>query len=84
MVYTLDTIQSEARQYRTVVVFASKKDGTRESREIEPYSIRSGPAGDRLMFYCLKRNDWRSLLISNIFEAHPIGNSFTPRELVEF
>ena len=80
----LTTIQQEAHELRTVIIDAYKKDGTREQREVEAYSIRQGVSGDRLMFYCLKRDDWRSLLVSNIIAARPTGTPFTPRERVEF
>ena len=79
----LDIIREEARARRTVIVDAFEKDGSRESREIEPYSIRRGRAGDRLVFFCLKRIDWRSLLIKNIVAASPTGRLFTPRYPVE-
>ena len=84
MVRPLDVIRIEAHEYRTVLVDAYEKDGSRESREIEPYSIRRGDADDRLMFFCLKRNGWRSLLLSNIVSAQPTGREFSPRERVEF
>lgn len=65
------------------MIDAFKKDGSREAREIEPYSIRPGESDDRLMFYCLKRDDWRSLLLSNIVSAEPTGRLFLPRERIE-
>ena len=79
----LRVISREAREHRTVLVDAYEKDGSRETREIEPYSIRPGLTEDRLMFFCLKRNDWRSLLVSNIVRAEATGHSFVPRELIE-
>lgn len=80
----LHLIRSEGHAHRTVLIDAYEKDGSRESREIEPYSVRPGKVEDRLMFFCLKRNDWRSLLLSNIVDARPTGRSFVPREPVEF
>lgn len=76
-------IRSEAREHRTVIIDAYTKDGARETREVEPYSLRPGKDEDRLMFYCLKRDGWRSLLVSNIVDAHPTGRGFVPRELIE-
>lgn len=84
MTAPLRVIQVEAHEHRTVLIDAFEKDGSRESREIEPYSIRPGETDDRLMFFCLKRNDWRSLLVSNIVDARPTGRPFAPRERVEF
>jgi predicted DNA-binding transcriptional regulator YafY len=79
----LDVIAEEARANRTVVIEGRRKDGTEESREIEPYSIREGKEDDVLVFFCLKRQATRSLLVSNILSAEPTGNSFEPRYEVE-
>lgn len=80
----LDTIIDEARAHRTVAIAAYKKDGSRESREIEPYSIRPGQDADRLMFFCLERKAMRSILLPNIVSATPTGQAFVPRYPVEF
>jgi predicted DNA-binding transcriptional regulator YafY len=79
----LDVIVEEARANRTVLIDGRKKDGTEESREIEPYSIREGKDDDLLVFFCLKRQETRSLLVSNILAAEPTDNSFEPRYEVE-
>lgn len=79
----LDVIVEEARASRTVLIDGRKKDGTEESREIEPYSIREGKDDDLLVFFCLKRQEPRSLLLSSILAAEPTGNSFEPRYEVE-
>lgn len=79
----MDVIVEEARARRTVLIDAYEKDGSRESREIEPYSIRPGEDADRLMFFCLKRNGMRSLLLPNIVSASPTGQAFSPRYPVE-
>ncbi|HEU4461751.1 MAG TPA: WYL domain-containing protein [Solirubrobacterales bacterium] len=79
----LGVIAEEARANRTVLIQGRKKDGSEESREIEPYSIREGKDDDVLVFFCLKRQNTRSLLVSNILSAEPTGNSFEPRYAVE-
>jgi predicted DNA-binding transcriptional regulator YafY len=79
----LDVIATEARANRTVVIEAREKDGSEEEREIEPYSIRPGPEEDRLVFYCLKRDGWRSILLPNLLSATPTGRGFEPRYPVE-
>jgi predicted DNA-binding transcriptional regulator YafY len=79
----LKVIAEEARANRTVLIEGRKKDGSEESREIEPYSIREGKDDDVLVFFCLKRQNTRSLLVSNILSAEPTGNSFEPRYEVE-
>lgn len=79
----LGVIAEEARANRTVLIEGRKKDGSEESREIEPYSIREGKDDDVLVFFCLKRQNTRSLLVSNILSAEPTGNSFEPRYEVE-
>lgn len=79
----LDTIFEEARAHRTVVIDAYEKDGSRESREIEPYSIRPGQDAERLLFFCLERKAMRSILLPNIVAATPTGQAFVPRYPVE-
>jgi predicted DNA-binding transcriptional regulator YafY len=79
----LEVITTEARAHRTVLIDGRKKDGTEESREVEPYSVREGKDEDLLVFFCLKRQETRSLLLSNILSAEPTGNSFEPRYEVE-
>ena len=79
----LDVIAEEARAHRTVLIEDRKKDGTEESREVEPYSIREGREGDLLVFFCLKRGATRSLLLDNILSAEPTGRSFEPRYEME-
>lgn len=79
----MDVIRTEARAHRTVLIEGIEKDGTRERREIEPYSLRPGLIAERLMFWCLKRDGLRSLLVPNIIRAEPTNRSFVPRYPVE-
>jgi predicted DNA-binding transcriptional regulator YafY len=81
---SIDLVAAEARNNKTVIIDAFEKDGSRESREIEPYSLRPGKAGDRLMFWCLKRDAMRSVLVHNIVEAAATGRTFVPRYPIEF
>lgn len=79
----LQLIREEARGHRTVIIEGLEKDGSREIREIEPYSIRPGKTDDRLMFWCFKRNGMRSLLVHNLLAAERTGNTFSPRYPIE-
>jgi predicted DNA-binding transcriptional regulator YafY len=79
----LELVAEEARAHRTVFIEAAEKDGSVETREIEPYSIRPGQEEDRLIYYCLKRNGTRSVLLSNLLSAKPTGRTFEPRYDVE-
>jgi len=83
MTEALDVVVEEARAHRTVVIEAAEKDGSVETREVEPYSIRRGPEEDRLIYYCHKRNGTRSVLLSNLLSAESTGRSFVPRYDVE-
>jgi hypothetical protein len=80
---SFDVVVEEARAHRTVVIEAAEKDSSVESREIEAYSIRPGPEEDRLVYYCLKRNGTRSVLLANLLSAEPTGRTFEPRYDVE-
>jgi len=54
----MDIIAAEARENRTVVLTAIESDGSSETREVEPYSLRPGGTDrpeTRLFYYCLKR-----------------------------
>lgn len=78
-----DVVVKEARARRTVVIEAAEKDGSVETREIEPYSVRPGKEEDRLIYHCLKRDGTRSVLLSNLLAAEPTGRTFEPRYDVE-
>jgi predicted DNA-binding transcriptional regulator YafY len=80
----LELIRSEARAGRTVLLTAREADGSVETREIEPYSLRPGKAGERLFYYCLKRQGTRNTHVRAIVAAEPTGNGFVPRWPVEF
>ncbi len=79
----LSLIRHEARARRTVMIDGVEKDGSRELREIEAYSLRPGKTDTRLMFWCPKRNGTRSLLVRNILGARATGRVFVPRYPVE-
>ena len=79
----LAVITAEARAEHTVTHTAREADGSVETREIEPYSLRSGDAGQRLFYFCLKKQGTRNTYVSNILAATPTGNSFAPRWPIE-
>ena len=83
MANPMNIICEEARAHRTVMIDAREKDGSREIREIEPYSLRPGKTQTLLMFWCLKKNGMRSVLVRNILEARVTGNTFNPRYPIE-
>ena len=83
MVDPMTIVATEARAHRTVVIHAREKDGTRETREIEPYSLRRGKNGRLLFFWCLKRDAIRSLRVRSITRAEATGRNFEPRYPVE-
>jgi len=77
-------ITTEARARRTILLTAREADGSVEAREIEPYSLRSGPKGQRLFYWCLKKQGTRNTYVGNILSAAPTGHAFAPRWEVEF
>lgn len=79
----LTLITAEARAERTVTLTACEADGSVETREIEPYSLRPGETGQRLFYFCLKKQGTRNTYVSNILAATPTGNSFAPRWPIE-
>jgi len=79
----LELITREGRAHRTVVIRGYELDGSSETREIEPYSLRLKRRGWLLYFWCLKHHGLRCLYVQNIVGAQPTGRSFTPRRPVE-
>ena len=79
----LDLLVAEARNHRTVVLTASERDGSIETREIEPYSIRRIKGRDRLFYYCLKKAGLRNAPVDRIITVERTGQKFVPRWPVE-
>jgi predicted DNA-binding transcriptional regulator YafY len=80
----LAMIAAEARAGRTVLLTAREANGSVETREVEPYSLRPGPNGRRLFYWCCKKQGTRNTYLSNILAAEPTGRAFIPRFPVEF
>jgi predicted DNA-binding transcriptional regulator YafY len=80
----MQVIANEAHNHKTVVIQAREKDGTIETREVEPYSTRIKGGNTLFYGYCLKKAGMRSWYVVNIIRAEPTGNSFNPRFPVEF
>lgn len=76
-------IREEARARRTVMLTAREAEGSVETREAEPYSLRPGKGGPRLSYYCLKKHGTRNTYVSNIISVEATGHSFDPRWPVE-
>lgn len=79
----MDVLISEARAHRTVLMTAREVDGTVETREVEAYSLRPGPHGALLHYWCLTKDGHRSAHVTNVLDARPTGRSFVPRWTVE-
>jgi predicted DNA-binding transcriptional regulator YafY len=80
----LAVIAQEAKASRTVIIDASELDGSREVREVEPYSLRQRSTGVLFFAWCLEREEIRSWRVENLNSAQPTGRSFAPRFDVEF
>lgn len=86
MMDPMNVIATEARAHRTIVLTARESDGSSETREVEPYSLRPGGKDRpelRLFYYCLKKDGTRNTYLSNIISAEPTGRPFSPRWPVE-
>ena len=79
----LAVIGAEARAARTVLLTAREADGSVETREVEPYSLRPGSHGPRLFYWCCEKQGIRNAYVDSILSAEPTGNSFAPRYPVE-
>lgn len=67
-----------------IEIKAYKKDGSYTKRICEPYSFREKSTGTIFHFFCLERNDWRSLRLKDIFDVQILSETFKPRVKVEF
>ena len=67
-----------------IKIKAYKKDGSLTERICEPYSFREKSTGTIFHFFCLERNDWRSLRLKDIFDVQILSEPFRPRVKVEF
>lgn len=78
-----DTISSAGRNLHTIILVAREKDGSAESREAEPYSIKF--KGGNELFYCfdINKNGTRCFLVKNIISVEETNNSFNPRFPIE-
>ena len=67
-----------------IKIKAYKKDGSLTERICEAYSFREKSTGTIFHFFCLERNDWRSLRLKDIFDVQILSEHFRPRVKVEF
>lgn len=79
----LDTLLTEGRSRRSVLL--KFKDGGSETTEleVEPYNMRSSSEGYRLFFYAIAEDKAMAVHIDCILEVKPTGRSFVPRFRIE-
>jgi len=77
-------IINAGQNFNIIKIKAYKKDGSYTERICEPYSFREKSTGTIFHFFCLERNDWRSLRLKDIFDVQILSKPFRPRVKVEF
>ena len=77
-------IKNAGQNFNLIKIKAYKKDGSFTERICEPYSFREKSTGTIFHFFCLERNDWRSLRLKDIFDVKILSETFKPRVKVEF
>jgi len=77
-------IINAGQNFNLIKIKAYKKDGSYTERICEPYSFRERSKGTIFHFFCLERNDWRSLRLKDIFDVQILSEPFRPRVKVEF
>lgn len=78
-----EIISSAGRSHHTIVITARERNGSKETREVEPYSYRFRK-GHRL-FYCydISKRGTRSFVVSRIIAVAETNNTFRPRWRIE-
>jgi len=77
-------IINAGQNFKIIKIKAYKKDGSYTERICEPYSFRERSTGTIFHFFCLERNDWRSLRLKDIYDVQILSEPFRPRVKVEF
>lgn len=78
-----DTIHRAGKNRHTIMITATEKDGSTETREAEPYSYRVTAGTEKFFCYDIAKQGVRNLLVANILSVVETQNSFTPRWEVE-
>ncbi len=78
-----ETISSAGRNLHTIIITASEKDGSVETREAEPYSYRIKGGTEKFFCYDIRKGGTRNFFVANIISVEETQNLFTPRWNVE-
>ena len=81
---TKANLKSAGQNLHTIILTAMEVDGSIETREAEPYSLRIINGKELLFVYDIKKNGLRSFRIPRVLKVKETNNSFTPRWDVEF
>lgn len=79
-----EKISDAGRQRKVIFIEGCKLNGEHTERKCEPYSIKQRNSGEQFHFFCLLRNEWRSLRLENIYTVEILDETFDPRVEVEF
>ncbi len=81
----IQEIRIAAKERKTIIIKAVKKDGTITEREVEPYSFRSKDSEKLFYFFCwcLNSDGTRQFIVDNLIAANISENLFTPRFDIE-
>lgn len=78
-----EIIHSAGLNRHTIIITASEKDGSIETREAEPYSYRVKGGSEKFFCYDIAKNGLRNFSVSNIISVEETQNTFVPRWDVE-
>lgn len=78
-----DIIHKAGQNLHTIMITASEKDGSIETREAEPYSYRVTAGTEKFFCYDINKDGIRNVLLSNIISVEETQNSYAPRWDVE-
>jgi len=78
-----ENIAVAAKNRHTIMLIATEKDGSIETREAEPYSYRIEKGQKYFYCYDVRKRGIRKFLVSNIISVSETLNPFIPKWPIE-
>ena len=75
----LNIVSKAGRNYHTVILTATEKDGLVKTAEVEPYVYRCKDGNDFLYCYDMDENNMKILMASTIISVEETSNTFSPK-----
>lgn len=77
------TISKAGQSNHTIIMTARKKDGSIDTREVEPYSYKFTNGHELFFCYDIDKRGMRSFIVVNIISVEETNSNFNPRYPIE-